>query len=471
MSQEKEKSQAEQLQEKLFFKPKHAMRGNLSDAEIGAADQFCEDYKAFLNSAKTEREAAGFFCRMAEERGFQPFDPQKKYQAGDKIYRLNREKAVILAVIGEKSVGEGVRIAAAHIDSPRLDLKPNPLYEDFEMALFKTHYYGGIKKYQWTAIPLSLHGVIVRNDGSKINVTLGDQPDEPKFVVTDLLPHLAQEQMKRTLADGVRGEELNILVGSRPFRSDEGSELVKLNIMKLLNEKYGVVESDFLSAELELVPAFPVCDIGLDRSMIGGYGHDDRVCAYPAAMAAFACGKPAYTAITVLTDKEETGSDGNTGLNSAYLKYFIADLARMEGLAARDVLSRSRCLSADVNAAFDPTFPDVIEKKNAAYLNRGVVVTKYTGSRGKSGTSDASAEFMGEVRRLFDEKKICWQTGELGKVDLGGGGTVAMYVANLDVDVVDVGVPVLSMHAPFEVVSKIDVYMAYRAFKAFFGVE
>jgi aspartyl aminopeptidase len=467
----KEKSKAELLQEELFLKPKHAMRGGLADAEIERADQFCEDYKAFLNSAKTEREAAGFFCRKAEALGFAPFDPQKKYQAGDKVYRLNREKAVILAVIGEKSVGEGVRIAAAHIDSPRLDLKPNPLYEDFEMALFKTHYYGGIKKYQWTAIPLSLHGVIIRRDGSKINVTIGEQPDEPKFVVTDLLPHLAQEQMKRTLADGVRGEELNILIGSRPFRSDEGSELVKLNIMKLLHEKYGIVESDFLSAELELVPAFPVCDIGFDRSMIGGYGHDDRVCAYPAAMAAFACEKPEYTAITVLTDKEETGSDGNTGLNSSYLKYFIADLARMEGLEARDVLSRSRCLSADVNAAFDPTFPDVIEKKNAAYLNRGVVVTKYTGSRGKSGTSDASAEFMGQVRRLFDEKQICWQTGELGRVDLGGGGTVAMYVANLDVDVVDVGVPVLSMHAPFEVVSKIDVYMAFRAFKAFFGLE
>lgn len=471
MSKDKEKSQAEQLQDALFFKPKHAMRGDLSDAEVEKADQFCEDYKAFLHAAKTEREAAGYFCRAAEALGFTPFDPQKKYRAGDKVYRLNREKAVILAVIGEKSVSEGVRIAAAHIDSPRLDLKPNPLYEDFEMALFKTHYYGGIKKYQWTAIPLSLHGVIVRRDGSKINVTIGDQPEEPKFVVTDLLPHLAQEQMKRTLADGVKGEELNILVGSRPFRSDEGSELVKLNIMRLLNEKYGVVESDFLSAELELVPAFPVCDIGFDRSMIGGYGHDDRVCAYPAAMAAFACEKPAYTAVTVLTDKEETGSDGNTGLNSSYLKYFIADLARMEGLEARDVLSRSRCLSADVNAAFDPTFPDVIEKKNAAYLNRGVVVTKYTGSRGKSGTSDASAEFMGEVRRLFDDKKICWQTGELGKVDLGGGGTVAMYVANLDVDVVDVGVPVLSMHAPFEVVSKIDVYMAFRAFKAFFGVD
>ena len=467
----KEKSKVEQLQDELFLKPKHAMRSDLSGDEVERADAFCEQYKAFLNTSRTEREAAGFFCREAQARGFVPFDPHKKYQAGDKVYRLNREKAIILAVIGRRSVGEGVRIAAAHIESPRLDLKPNPLYEDFEMALFKTHYYGGIKKYQWTAIPLSLHGVIIRRDGTKVDVSIGDQPEEPKFVVTDLLPHLAQEQMKRTLADGVRGEELNVLIGSRPFRSDEGSELVKLNILTLLNEKYGIVESDFLSAELELVPAFPVCDIGLDRSMIGGYGHDDRVCAYPAAMAAFACEVPEHTAITVLTDKEETGSDGNTGLNSSYLKYFIADLARMEGLAARDVLSRSRCLSADVNAAFDPTFPDVIEKKNAAYLNRGVVVTKYTGARGKSGTSDASAEFMGEVRRLFDEKHVYWQTGELGKVDLGGGGTVAMYVANLDVDVVDVGVPVLSMHAPFEVVSKIDVYMAFRAFKAFFGVE
>ena len=467
---EKETSSVEKLKEALFIDKKSGA-AKISDSELKKADAFCEPYKKFLNKCKTEREAAAEAARLAQKAGFTEFDVEKKYEPGDRVMVNNRGKAIILAVIGKNGVKNGARIAAAHIDSPRLDLKPNPLYEQNDLALFKTHYYGGIKKYQWTAIPLSLHGVIIRRDGSKINVSIGEQPDEPKFVVTDLLPHLAQEQMKRTLADGVRGEELNILIGSRPFRSDEGSELVKLNIMKLLHEKYGIVESDFLSAELELVPAFPVCDIGFDRSMIGGYGHDDRVCAYPAAMAAFACEKPEYTAITVLTDKEETGSDGNTGLNSSYLKYFIADLARMEGLEARDVLSRSRCLSADVNAAFDPTFPDVIEKKNAAYLNRGVVVTKYTGSRGKSGTSDASAEFMGEVRRLFDEKQICWQTGELGRVDLGGGGTVAMYVANLDVDVVDVGVPVLSMHAPFEVVSKIDVYMAFRAFKAFFGLE
>ncbi|MEG1244709.1 MAG: aminopeptidase, partial [Oscillospiraceae bacterium] len=342
------------------------------------------------------------------------------------------------------------------------------LYEDTELALLKTHYYGGIKKYQWTAIPLSLHGVVVKQDGTKVYINLGEKPGEPKFVITDLLPHLAQEQSKRKLNEGIKGEELNILVGSRPFKSDKGSDLVKLNIMKLINEKYGIVEKDFLCAELELVPAFEACDIGFDRSMIGGYGHDDRVCAYPAAIAAFNAGTPEHTLLSVLSDKEEIGSDGNTGLHSAYLRYFIADLGRMQGVEARDVLSNSQCLSADVNSAFDPTFPDVMEKKNCSYINRGVVVTKYTGSRGKSGTSDASAEFMAWCRDIFDKNDVLWQIGELGKVDMGGGGTVAMYIANLNVDVVDVGVPVLSMHAPFEVVSKLDVYMAYRAFLEFF---
>ena len=373
----KEKSKAEQLQEELFLKPKHAMRGGLADAEIERADQFCEDYKVFLNSAKTEREAAGFFCRKAEALGFTPFNPQKKYHAGDKVYRLNREKAIILAVIGEKSVGEGVRIAAAHIDSPRLDLKPNPLYEDFEMALFKTHYYGGIKKYQWTAIPLSLHGVIIRRDGSKINVSIGEQPDEPKFVVTDLLPHLAQEQMKRTLADGVRGEELNILIGSRPFRSDEGSELVKLNIMKLLHEKYGIVESDFLSAELELVPAFPVCDIGFDRSFVGAYGHDDRVCSYPAATSLFDLTEtPAHTGVCLLVDKEEIGSDGVTGMQSRAFDTFMADLCRAQDVLLDECFENSVCLSADVCNAFDPNYPEVSEKRNDARANCGFALVK-----------------------------------------------------------------------------------------------
>jgi len=458
---------AEQLKDRLYYKRKNG-RLVSSDETLNKADEYCEGYKSFLNKAKTEREAVKAATEMAKANGFSEFCHGKVYKAGDKVYINNRGKTLALAVIGEQPVEQGVNITAAHIDSPRLDLKPNPLYEDTDLALFKTHYYGGIKKYQWTAIPLSLHGVVLKADGSSVNVSLGENADEPKFVITDLLPHLSAAQSKRTLNEGIKGEELNVLIGSRPFKSDEGSELVKLNILKLLNEKYGIVEKDFLSAELTLVPAFPVSDIGFDRSMIGGYGHDDRVCSYPAAVAAFDVKAPDYTAVTVLTDKEEIGSDGNTGLNSSYLKYFIADLARLEGLEGRDVLSKSQCLSADVNAAFDPTFPDVMEKKNAAFLNHGVCVTKYTGARGKSGTSDASAEFMNKVARLLDKNGVCWQTGELGKVDAGGGGTVAMYIANLDVDVIDVGVPVLSMHSPYEVVAKTDVYMAYRAFLSFF---
>ncbi|MEG2611132.1 MAG: aminopeptidase [Oscillospiraceae bacterium] len=462
-----EKTQAEKLKDELFYKTPHSA-SVMTDEQIDLADKFCEDYISFLNEAKTEREVTAFVKDLAISKGFTEFDNTKIYNPGDKVYYVNREKAIILCVIGTKPLSEGVRIAAAHIDSPRIDLKPNPLYEDTELALLKTHYYGGIKKYQWTAIPLSLHGVVVKQDGTKVYINLGEKPGEPKFVITDLLPHLAQEQSKRKLNEGIKGEELNILVGSRPFKSDKGSDLVKLNIMKLINEKYGIVEKDFLCAELELVPAFEACDIGFDRSMIGGYGHDDRVCAYPAAIAAFNAGTPEHTLLSVLSDKEEIGSDGNTGLHSAYLRYFIADLGRMQGVEARDVLSNSQCLSADVNSAFDPTFPDVMEKKNCSYINRGVVVTKYTGSRGKSGTSDASAEFMAWCRDIFDKNDVLWQIGELGKVDMGGGGTVAMYIANLNVDVVDVGVPVLSMHAPFEVVSKLDVYMAYRAFLEFF---
>lgn len=458
------------LQEKLFFNQKHAVL-RMEEAELKKADEFCENYKTFLNEGKTEREACAKAVKIAEENGFKPFDKYASYSAGDRVYYNNRGKAIILAVFGKKSVAEGVKIAAAHIDSPRIDLKPNPLYEDSEMALFKTRYYGGIKKYQWTAIPLALHGVIVRRDGEKISVNIGEDDNDPKFVITDLLPHLAREQMKRTLNEGIQGEELNILIGSRPFRDDECSELVKLNILSILNEKYGITEEDFLSAELECVPAAKVCDIGFDRSLIGGYGHDDRVCAYPSLMAAVDCKNPEYTCLTVLTDKEETGSDGNTGLKSAYLAYFIADLARQAGVQAHDVLSKSECLSADVNAAFDSTFAQPFEKMNTSFVNRGIVVTKYTGSGGKSGTSDASAEFVGKVRKTFDDAGVIWQMGELGKVDAGGGGTVAKYVANLDVDVIDVGVPVLSMHAPFEVVSKIDVYMAYKAFSAFFDLK
>lgn len=457
---------AKELKKELFYSSENGAE-TATDAEIGRVDAFCQGYMDFLNRCKTEREAVVYFEEKAREAGFTAFVPGEKYAPGSRVYYNNRGKAIILATIGRRSLREGVRINAAHIDSPRLDLKPNPMYEDSELALFKTHYYGGIKKYQWTAIPLSLHGVIVKSNGERLTVEIGEAPGDPRFVVTDLLPHLANEQMKRTLSDGVRGEELNILIGSRPFRCDDESEKVKLNILNLLHEKYGIIEKDFLSAELTLVPAFPVSDIGFDRSMIGGYGHDDRVCAYPAAIAALEARDSEVTCVTVLTDKEEIGSEGNTGLKSAYLRYFIEDLAAMEGLAGRDVLARSECLSADVNAAFDPTFPDVNERRNAAYLNHGVCVTKYTGSRGKGGTNDASAEFMGRVRHFLEEADVLWQTAELGKVDAGGGGTVAMYIANLGADVIDIGVPVLSMHAPYEVVSKVDVYAAYRAFGAF----
>lgn len=461
-----EKTQADLLKEELFSSPAHAAY-TCSDDEIAQADAFCEGYKTFLDKCKTEREAAAYVKALAEAKGYVAFDPKATYKAGDKVYSDIRSKALILCTFGTESLEKGAKIVASHIDSPRLDIKPNPLYEDAELAFFKTHYYGGIKKYQWTAIPLSLHGVIFRKDGTCVNVCIGEDEGDPKFVVTDLLPHLDKKQAKRPLDEAIEGENLNILIGSRPFSKDKGSEMVKLNVMKLLNEKYGIIEADFLSAELEIVPAFKASDIGFDRSLIGSYGHDDRVCAYPSIMAEFDCINPTYTSVTVITDKEETGSDGNTGLHSAYLKHFIADIAKTQGLEGRDVLRASECLSADVNAGFDPNYPSVHDKLNAAYINKGIVVTKYTGARGKSSTNDANAEFTAKIRALFDNGNVAWQTGELGKVDEGGGGTVAKYVANLGVEVVDVGVPVLSMHAPFEVVAKLDVYMAYKGFKAF----
>ena len=462
----KEKSSTDSLREKLMNNQKHTALV-IDEKEKAASDLFCEGYKAFMTECKTEREAAAFTVELAKKEGFAPFNPTGKYKPGDKVYYLNRDKSVILCVFGEKSAAEGVKIVASHIDSPRVDLKPNPLYEDSEIALFKTHYYGGIKKYQWTAIPLSLHGVITTRGGEKITIKLGEASDEPKFTISDLLPHLDKQNSTRTVDDVIKGEELNILVGSLPLAGGEGSELVKLNILKLLNDKYGIVERDFLSAELELVPAYPACDIGFDRSLIGAYGHDDRVCAYPSIMAAISAKKPVYTTVSVVTDKEETGSDGNTGLNSAYLEHFIHDIARLEGLEGRDVMRKSECLSADVTVAFDPTFPSVCDKLNSAYLNKGVCITKYTGARGKAGTNDANSEYMTKICAVMDGAEVAWQVGELGKVDEGGGGTVAKYIANLGVDVIDIGVPVLSMHSPFEVVAKLDVYSAYKGFKAF----
>ncbi len=467
---EKEKSAAELLKEQLMLKKEHFSVA-MSEEEVAKADKFCEGYMDFLQKGKTERECVDYVIEKAEKNGFTLFDKTKTYKPGDKVYVNNRGKSVILALMGKQGAKNGVKIVAAHIDSPRLDLKPTPLYEDGELAYFKTHYYGGIKKYQWAAIPLALHGVIIKGDGETVKVNIGEKEGEPKFVVTDLLPHLGKEQGQRTLSEGIKGEELNILIGSRPFKDDKGSELVKLNILKLLNDKYGIIEKDFISAELELVPAFPVSDIGFDRSLIGAYGHDDRVCSYPAIEAIFDSEIPERTAVAVLSDKEEIGSDGNTGLNSSYLKYFIHDLAKLDGEDGRDVLSKSECLSADVNAGFDPTFPSVHDKYNCCTLNHGAVITKYTGARGKSGTSDASAEFVGKIRRILDAANVSWQIGELGKVDEGGGGTVAMYIANLGVDVVDLGVPVLSMHAPYEIVSKADVYSTYRACFEFFKAE
>lgn len=457
---------AEQLKDRLYYKRKNG-RLVSSDETLNKADEYCEGYKSFLNKAKTEREAVKAATQMAKANGFSEFCRGKAYKAGDKVYINNRGKTLALAVIGEQPVEQGVNITAAHIDSPRLDLKPNPLYEDTDLALFKTHYYGGIKKYQWTAVPLSLHGVFVLKDGTVKEVSIGENENEPKFVINDLLPHLASEQIKRPLNEGVKGEELNVLVGSHPFKDDNGSELVKLNILKLLNEKYGVTEEDFLSAELEMVPAAKSTDIGFDRSLIGSYGQDDRVCAYPALTAVLEVEKPEKTALAILTDKEEIGSCGNTGLESDFLRFVIGDLAKMQNGDPTVALRNSKCLSADVNAGLDPTFQDVMEKKNASFLNYGVVVTKYTGARGKSGTSDASAEYVAQIRNMLDNAGIIWQTGELGKVDIGGGGTVAMFIANMGVDVVDLGVPVLSMHAPFETTAKFDVYMCYRAMYEF----
>ena len=462
-----EKPDTKALAKELLRDREHGSK-KLGPRETGRVEKFAEGYKAFIDASKTEREAVDWAVKAAEAAGFVPFDPTHKYQPGDKVYYNNRGKAMCLAVIGKKGAKEGVRIAAAHVDNPRIDLKPIPLYEAGEQALLKTHYYGGIKKYQWTAIPLSMHGKIVRKDGSEITVCVGEKPGEPQFTITDILPHLGKDQMGKHLGDAFTGEDLNVLVGSLPLKDGEGSDLYKLNIMKILNEQYGIVEADLISAEISFTPAFKAVDIGFDRSLIGAYGHDDRVCSYPALEAIFKVKNPTHTVVTCLADKEEIGSVGNTGLASEFLNYFVADLAEAEGLNPRHVWSRSSCLSADVTAAYDPNYAYAYEAGNSCYVNRGLGIMKYTGSRGKSGSNDASAEFLGWVRRVFDSEEVLWQIGELGKVDQGGGGTVALDISRLNADVIDIGVPVLSMHAPFEVISKIDLYMTYKGIKAYF---
>jgi len=462
-----ERSAAEQLKDKLFYNKKNSsVRMDRTAQENAFA--FCEGYKRFLDRSKTEREAVTTAVGMLEKEGFRPLEYGKKYRPGERVYYNNRGKSLVCATIGRRPLSEGLRIAAAHVDSPRLDLKPSPLYEDRELAFFKTQYYGGIKKYQWTTIALAAHGVIVKKDGTRVDIVIGEDPADPVFCVPDLLPHLAQEQMKRPLADGVAGEELNIILGSLRYGGEELDEAVKLNILNILFEKYGVTEEDFLSAELTFVPAEKARDVGLDRSIVGSYGHDDRVCAYTELMAALDAITPEYTAVTVFADREETGSDGNTGMQSAFFRSFVSALCEPYDIPLWVVLGSSKCFSADVNAAFDPTFADVSEFRNASRLGYGVVVTKYTGGAGKGGTSEASAEFMAFTRELLDKNGVVWQTGELGKVDVGGGGTVAKFLANLDIDVVDVGVPVLSMHAPLELVSKLDVYNTYLAFRHFY---
>ena len=430
-------------------------------------ERYCLRYRTFLDACKTEREATAWTVREAEKRGYKPFAPGMTVNPGDKIYYNNRDKSIALAVIGRKPLAEGVNICAAHVDSPRLDLKPNPLYEDSEIAYFKTHYYGGIKKYQWPTIALALHGVVFRKDGSVVTVTIGEEDSDPGLMVSDLLPHLAGDQMQKTLAKGIAGEQLNVILGSEPLEG-EGSDLVKLNIMRLLNEKYGLIEADFLSAELTVVPAGRCREVGLDRSLLGAYGHDDRVCAYAELDALLTVENPEKTAICILADKEEIGSVGISGMQSHFFEHFLGSLCDAQGAKLEDCLANSFCLSADVSNAYDPNFAETCDKRNNSQLNYGVAICKYTGARGKSSASDASAEAMGHVRTTLDNAGVIWQIATLGKVDQGGGGTVAAYMANRNIVTVDAGVPVLCMHAPMELVSKLDCYETMLACKAIY---
>ncbi len=470
MEKNEEKTLGDQKREQLLYQQKNGY-DRLPPEEEEAVQAYCESYKKFLNRSKTERECAASAAAMAESKGFKPYLRGGKMEPGDRLYFVNRNKALMLAVIGKRSLGEGANICAAHIDSPRLDLKPNPLYEDSELAFLKTHYYGGLRKYQWVAIPLELHGVVVLKDGNIVNVSIGGDPGDPVLTVDDLLPHLSREQSKKTLAEGITGEQLNLLVGSRPFADDKGKDRVKLAVLDLLHQKYGIVEEDFLSAELSAVPGFQARDVGLDRSMIGSYGHDDRVCAYAALSAILDIGTPERTAVCVLADKEEIGSMGVSGMQSAAFDHFMEDLCESEEVALRLCLENSFCLSADVTAAFDPNFPDVYEKRNSARVNYGVGLCKYTGSGGKSGASDAAAEIVSYIRRVLDRAGVIWQMAELGKVDAGGGGTVALYMADRGIDTLDAGVPVLSMHSPYETVGKLDCYMTYKACRAVYESE
>ena len=453
--------------EKLAYAPKNGY-DRLSAEEERAMHAYCEDYKRFLDRGKTERLCVEHCIELAEARGFVPYEKGMALKTGDRVYCNNRGKAIMLAVIGEEGLAHGANIGAAHTDAPRLDLKPRPLYEETEMAYLKTHHYGGIRKYHWVTIPLELHGVVVRGDGSTVAVHIGEDEGDPQFIINDLLPHLGREQGKKPLNEAVPSESLNLLVGGRPLADEGGSDRVRINVLKLLNEKYGIVEEDLISAELEVVPAGRARDIGFDRSFIASYGHDDRVCAYAELAGIFDAKTPRRTAVCIFADKEEIGSEGVSGMLSQAFDKFMADLCEGQGVALRDCLANSFCLSADVTAAYDPNFSEVYDKRNAAFVNYGVGLCKYTGSGGKSGASDASAEVVGRVRRLLNENGVFWQMAELGKTDAGGGGTVAKFMAQRNIDTLDAGVPVLSMHAPYETVAKLDCYMTYKAMRTIF---
>ena len=467
-----EKTQGEELKERLFNTKKNGWE-NTSDEEKEKIFNYCQGYMDFLNRSKTEREIVKNAEQMARERGYRDISEFESLNPGDKVYYVNRGKNLFLAVIGTESIENGVNIIGSHADSPRLDLKPNPLYEDKEFAYFKTHYYGGIKKYQWTAIPLSIHGVIVKRDGEKVEVNIGENENDPIFTITDLLPHLAQDQMQKKLKDGVEGENLNLLIGSIPYKDSKVSEKVKLNILDILNRKYGITEKDFISAEIELVPAFKCRSLGFDESLIAGYGQDDKVCVYTSLTAILGIENPRKTAVCLLADKEEIGSMGNTGMESNVFSTFLSEILNKLNINRPNLLDKVLCnskmLSADVDAGLDPIYTSVADLNNACYLNRGVGMNKYTGVAGKSNASDANAEFLAYVRNIFESNNVDYQMAELGKVDKGGGGTIAYILANKGVDVVDCGVGVLSMHAPYEVTSKYDVYQAYKGYMAFYN--
>ena len=463
-----ENNKGKLLREQLLNQKKNGW-DKVDEATEHAIFDYCEGYKGYLDKGKTERTCVDYTVELIEAAGFVPLERGMELVPGMKVYRVNRGRGINLAVIGSAPLDQGVSIVAAHIDAPRLDLKPTPLYEDSEIAFLKTHYYGGIRKYQWVTIPLELRGVVVLKDGSVVNVSVGGNPGDPQFTINDLLPHLGADQSKKPLGEAIPAESLNLVVGSRPLKDDEGDGRVKLAVMQILNEKYGITEADFISAEIEAVPAFNATDIGFDRTLLGAYGHDDRVCAYAGLKAMLDLeGTPCRTAVCVLADKEEIGSEGVSGMQSAFFDTFMEDLCDSQNVPLRACYEKSFCLSSDVTAAFDPNFAEVYERNNSAFVNYGVGLSKYTGARGKGGCSDAGAEAVGYIRRLLDDRGVLWQMAELGKTDQGGGGTVACYMANRNIDTLDAGVPVLSMHSPFETVSKLDCYMTYAACRALY---